>query len=1300
MRCHPTHAALLVFLVCPGLLYAAEAADSIDFAAQVQPVLSRYCYACHGPDQQKSGLRLDQREAALKPAESEAYALVPGKPGLSRLLSVIDGSDKELSMPPKGARPSAEQVAIIRKWIEQGAAYNKHWAFVAPTRPPLPAIRSDQLRQWPRNPIDHFIAARLEKEGLAPSPEADPYTLIRRVHLDLTGIPPTPEEADAFAKELERERQDPSLKPQAYEKLIDRLLASPAYGERWARRWLDLARYADTNGYEKDRTRAIWPYRDWVINALNDDMPFDQFTIQQIAGDMMASSGLGVTGSELNGKTPGPSPDSATRNPGPGTRNFLIPTGFHRNTMINEEGGIDVEEFRFLSVVDRVNTTSAVWLGLTIGCAQCHTHKYDPILQKEYYGLFAFLNNADEPEMEIVNEDLAKKRAEIEAKVRAMENALADQFGAGAAPTDLTWTVLEPTEATATGGTKLEIMGDNTVLARGAAPERENYTITATTDLTDIVALKLEALPHPSLPKGGPGRAANGNFVLSEISLGAAAKNKKDEAVAVRIATAEADFSQQSFDIAGAIDGNPQTGWAIDDLTGKLNKPRTAVFHFDKPTAEKEGTRLVVTLANQYGSQHALGRFRLLVGRRSAKSVTAAATSEKSRQQHLELEEQKWIDSQLPDVRRWTALKPSIITGSKGGTFIVGADHAVLVKGDNPNQNVYTIEADVKLDTITAIRLEVLPDESLPAGGPGRAPLFSDGDFHLGEFGMKARPLGADAGALATVQFREASHSFAQGGRSAQQAIDGDPDTAWSIKGGTGKAHQAVFVLKEALRNEKGFKLVITLDQRYIHQMTIGKFRLSATGAALPVKAKALPAEIEDVLARGKSQWSAADRALVRRHFLLTTPLLSRQQKEIEQLRATLPHGPRTMVMQERDPEHARVTHLHKRGEFLQPMEAVKPGVPGVLHPLARSAVRTGPTSVAQPDPASIGGSTVRTADPTRLDFARWLVDANNPLVGRVVMNRQWHAFFGRGIVRTTEDFGLQGEQPSHRDLLDWLAVEFISPTPDARTSKPVVFSMKHMHKLIVMSATYRQSSRVTPQLLDRDPLNILLARGPRFRVEAEMIRDSALAAAGLLSRRIGGPSVFPPQPEGVTSLGYGGFNWATATGENRYRRGLYTFAKRTTPYAAFTTFDGPAGDICLVKRDRSNTPLQALTMMNDTVFIEAAQALAKRVLTPLPLREGQGESKANHEAASAPLSDADKARRLFRYVLIRPPTDEETHAILGFVQKQRARLRAKEIDASTIVGGAPGDIEMNELAAWITAARSVMNLDEAVTKE
>jgi hypothetical protein len=995
-----------VFGLLPLRARADEPSKKIDFIRDVRPILTATCFKCHGPDDKarKAKLRLDRREAALKSGRSGRPAIVPGKPEESEVVRrIFAAADSEI-MPPPSAKMSLtdHQREVFKQWISEGAEYRSHWAFAPPKQPPLPNVKD---ANWPINPIDYFVLARLEAEGLKTSPPADRYTLARRLYLDLIGLPPTPEEADAFVN-------DP--RPDAFEKLVDTLLASPHYGERWARRWLDLARYADTNGYEKDRNRSVWPYRDWVIKALNDDMPFDRFTIEQIAGDLLPNA----------------------------TLSQKIATGFHRNTMTNEEGGIDVEEFRFYNIVDRVATTGTVWLGLTIQCAQCHTHKYDPITQREYYGIFALLNNADEPEMDVPDDGVARKRAEIEAQIKAIEADYENRF---------------PTP-------------------KDAAP-------------------------------GDPG-----------------AKRK-----------------------------------------------------------------------------------------------------------HLEERLAEWEKTTTPKAGHWTPLRPNSTVSKKHATMTVLDDDSVLLSGDWPNNDTYVVELETPLTGITALKLEVLPDPSLPHGGPGRAPLFQEGDFLLSEFMATAAPL--NGGKPQPVKFASASHSHAKSGTSAALALDGKLDTGWSILGRVGKANRAVFVADKPIGAGVGTRLVVTLEQQYIHQMTIGRFRLWATTDPRPAQALDMSAEVEAALATPAEQRSDAQRLTIRRHFLAIAPELKDSHEKVEQLRKEMPHHPTTLVTSERLPEHARVTHLHTRGEFLKPAEVVSPGVPEVLHPIRRD----------KPGGSHNGGSL------NRLDLARWLVDGRNPLVGRVTVNRHWQAFFGQGLVRTTEDFGIRGDVPTHPELLDWLAIELPKRG----------WSIKALHRLIVTSATYRQSSHLTPEMLKRDPGNKLLARGPRFRVEAETVRDIALRASGLLTEKVGGPSVFPPQPEGSNAASYGGFNWKTSTGPDRYRRGLYTFTKRTSPYAMFGLFDGPSGEACVARRDRSNTPLQALTLLNDQVFQEAARALADSTPDDRP---------------------ADRAARMFRRCLTRPPGQDELDAVVAFYRQQRER--------------------MTDAAAWTAVARALLNLDETITKE
>jgi hypothetical protein len=991
MPFHPRLTGFLLTLPALAILGAARAADP-DFNRDVRPILAARCFKCHGPDEtaRKADLRLDVRDVALK-----SGAIVPGNPDKSELIRRIHSTDEGDVMPPPSvkARLSDREKQTLRAWVAAGAKYDLHWAFVAPRRPVTPAVDNPA---WVRNPIDAFVLKQLTDSGLSPSPEADRYVLIRRVSLDLTGLPPTPEEVDAFVNDKA---------PDAYEKVVDRLLASPAYGERWARRWLDLARYADTNGYEKDRVRSIWPYRNWVIQALNDDLPFDRFTIEQLAGDVL------------------PNP----------TESQIVATGFHRNTMLNEEGGIDPLEFRFYSVVDRTNVTGTVWLGLTMGCAQCHTHKFDPITHTEYYRFFAFLNNAEEPEF--------------------------------AVPT---------------------------------AAERVRWSA----GLAQIRNLEAE-LPN-KLP----------------------------------------------------------------------DEQREKLF-------------------------------------------------------------EAWLAAERKAAVRWTVLRPTKLEAGLTKLTVL-PDGSVLASGDATKHDVYSLAFADLPPGVTAVRLEALPHESLPANGPGRAWYEGPkGDFLLSEFRFAA--------AGTPVKFAGASESNTGTKNPAKLAIDGHDQTGWATPGREGKPSNAVFALGEPL-TAKTATLEMVFDRHY--SASLGRFRVSVTTDARPVKARDLPAEIEDLLLIPEDKLTAEQQGTLLRHWASVAPELAGARSEITDARNRLPRFPTTLVMRERPADNPRPTFRHHRGEFLQPKEPVQPGVPAILHPFP------------QDQPAN------------RLTFARWLVSPANPLVGRVTVNRQWQAFFGRGIVRTLADFGYQGEPPTNPELLDWLAVEFVERG----------WSLKTLHRLIVTSATYRQSSRVTPEVLAKDPENKLLARGPRVRLEAEQIRDSALTASGLLSRKIGGPSVFPPQPPGVTTEGtYGRLEWRVSDGEDRYRRGLYTFAKRTAPYAMSGTFDGPSGEACVARREVSNSPLQALTMLNDTVLTECAQGIARR-------------------AVAHPGTVEEKARFVFRVCLVRPPKPEELALLVKFHDVQRAKLGLDPDRAAAVAG--PGEGSAADRAAWATVARAVLNLDEFVTKE
>ncbi len=1004
---------MLLGWLSAGNAQAASVAK-VDFQRDVRPILSGTCFKCHGPDEatRKGKLRLDIREEALKPAKSGERAIVPGKPKESEIVARVFTTDEDEVMPPPSAKhPLTEaQKETLRRWVEQGAEYQPHWAFAAPKQAPLPRVKD---RKWPVNGIDHFVLARLEQEKLKPSKEADRHTLIRRVYLDLIGMPPTPEQVQAFLNDKS---------PKAYEKVVDELLASPQYGERWARRWLDLARYADTNGYEKDRPRSIWPYRDWVINALNADMPFDQFSIEQLAGDLLPNA----------------------------TMDQLVATGFHRNTMLNEEGGIDPLEFRYHAMVDRVATTGTTWLGLTVGCAQCHTHKYDPITHTEYYQMMAFLDNANEPEQDLPDPKITEQRREHAAKLAKMIAGLAEKFPV------------------------------TNALAQDTRP----------------------------------------------------------------VEVKRAELIEKGF-----------TEWL------KQEQARTVAWQVLKPQALKANLAL---------------------------------------------------------------LTPQ-------------ADDSIFATGDQSKSDTYEITYKLPKGTM-ALRLEAIPDDRLPAHGPGATYYEGPrGDFFLSEFTATAKGT--------KLKFSDATHSFGKPGigrgtATAKNCIDGDQQSGWSVNGGQGERHVAVFNLEQPLSEAGDVTIGMLFEKHYA--APLGRFRISATTAQSKAEARDFAENMEALLL--KKDWSQAERESLRQLYLLNAPELAAQRAEIDKVRRAEPEYPTTLVMRERPAENSRKTFRHHRGEFLQVKEEVRPGVFEVLHDAPKGQALN------------------------RLTFARWLVAPENPLVGRVTVNRQWAAFFGRGLVRTTEDFGFQGELPSHPALLDWLAVEFVKQG----------WSMKKLHRLIVMSATYRQDSTVTPKLLAKDAANTLYARGPRVRLEAEQIRDSVLKASGLLSLKLGGPSVYPPQPASITSEGtYGKLAWTTSEGEDRYRRGLYTFIKRTAPYAMFNTFDAPSGEACVARRDSSNTPLQALTLLNDTVFLEAAQALGRE----------WGKEEGKVEA---------KLQKLFQRCLTRPATKDEIVRLKGFYEAQRARLESKELNAVELTGSKDGTLEQ---AAWTIVARALLNLDEMVTK-
>lgn len=1007
-------------------------AQPVEFNRDIRPVLSKACFTCHGPDEEarKARLRLDVREHAIRTNRSGTAAIVPGDPDSSELVRRIRSTDAGERMPPpdSGLDLDPRQIELLTLWVEQGAEYEHHWAYRKPERPEVPAVVSAPGVEV-RNPIDAFVLARLQREGITPNPPAPRETLIRRVSLDLTGLPPTVEEVREFVNDE---------RPDAYERLVERLLASPAYGERWARPWLDMARYADTNGYEADARRSPWPWRDWLIRALNADMPFDQFTIEQLAGDLL------------------PNP----------TRDQLIATGFHRNTMTNTEGGTDDEEFRVAAVVDRVNTTFEVWMGTTFGCAQCHTHKYDPFTQKEYYEVFAIFNQTRDrgrtldPVLELPTPEQAAEKARVQEQIDRLQAKLDTQtpeldaaldgwisrIEANQAARPEAWQPLEPIRHSATDGVVLEPLEDGSLLSTGDLPDNANYHIDFAPAPGVLSAIRLEALLDDRLPHGGPGRHDESDFTLTTF---AATVHEPDGTPhPIRFNLAYADFEMPGYGVAAAIDENANSGWAVAAFEEKNRVARHAVFVAETPVILPEGGELRVVLHQQSSrARHLLGRVRL-----SASS---------------------------------------------------------------------------------------LPREE-----------------HAG----------------------------------------------WA----------------------------------------------------------AVPPRLREVLARPASERTEKDREALAAHYRSIAPELHSIREELQALRRKLPRDIATTLVMAAV-EKPRETHVMNRGNFLDPGEKVEPGVPGVLHPFPEG------------EPVD------------RLSFARWLVSPENPLVARVTVNRIWAAYFGIGIVETSEDFGSQGELPSHPDLLDWLACEFMEPSAAAPgETSPRAWSMKHIHRLIVHSATYRQSSEVDPELLERDPYNRLLARGPRFRMEAEMLRDNALAVGGLLNRRIGGPSVMPYQPEGVWANPYSSDRWQESRKGDQFRRGLYTFWRRTAAYPSFLAFDAPSREVCTERRSRSNTPVQALVTLNDPAFVVAAGGLARAVM------EHGGEPEV-------------RMRYAFQRTLARAPSSEEFARLMELYRAGLEHYRRQPEAAEAFVKvGLPAPAEGTdcaELAAWQLVANVLLNLDEAQTK-
>lgn len=1004
-----------VLLLATVFLFGRSSAAEADFRTAVLPLLSENCFNCHGPDAgtREAGLRLDLREAALLPAESGAPAIIPGDPDASELMKRITSRDPDRIMPPPDAKKTLtpEAIDLLRRWIEQGAEYQTHWAFEPVDRPapPEPADAS-----WPRNAIDRFVLDRLKANGFHPSPEAPGSVLLRRLSLDLTGLPPTPEEIAEFLADDA---------PDAYERAVDRLLASPHYGERMSLPWLDAARYADSNGFQQDGDTFQYVWRDWVVRALNANMPFDQFTIEQLAGDLL----------------PEPTTDQ------------LVATAFNRNHLLNGEGGAIAEEQRNVILFDRVDVTATTFLGLTMACAQCHDHKYDPLPQRDYYRMMAFFNNVPESgvppgggqyriadpwihagspeqmaelaELETAAKSAAEIRPEFLTAQAEWEAALAKQHEGPA------WETLRPESATADHGVILEITDEHSVFASGPRPDKATYVIHLPARDEPLAGLRIDALPDARLPAQGAGRADSGNAVLTRLRLRAGDRE-------IPLAAATADYSQKGFSAAGVLDDDPAKGWA---------------FH--------------------------------------------------------------------PDVT---------------------TPHFLIVQ----------------------------PADPIPAG-------------------------------------------------------------------------QA---------------LTLTLEFQSVHiHHQLGHFRLAATSTANPV-GLTQPALLA-ALSKPAAERDAAEQELVLEHFLKSSPAPEiaaaheRKRQTAAALAGFRDSLPKVMVMSDARP---RPTHILDRGEYLAPLDQVDPGTPECLPPMPADAPNN------------------------RLGLARWLVAPENPLTARVQVNRYWQLFFGTGLVKTSENLGVQADPPSHPELLDWLAAEF----------RESGWDVKHIHRLIVTSATYRQTAKTTPAMLESDPENRLLARSPRFRLPSLLLRDLALASGGLLDLRMGGKPVYPYQPagiwDGLAITKERDFSYPQSTGADLYRRSVYTFWRRTA--APGNMFDASSRTLCSVKPSLTNTPLHALTTLNDVTWVEAARALAATAI---------------HETAAD--DPAAQLARAFLRVCSRHPSPAELNILMRSFETARERFSADPDSATAYLSHGTAARESAadpaHFAALAAVCLSILNLDEALTR-
>lgn len=1154
---------LLVVTVCFACsISAVYAEEPLDFTRDIRPILSNKCFHCHGPDQNKreGGLRFDTKAGAFAETDSGEPAIVPGKPEESEMYRRLVTKDDSEVMPPAdtGSQLEAAEIEKIRKWLKQGGKIAGHWSYEKLTRPVLPDVKD---KKWVRNGIDNFVLARLEAEGLAPEAEASRETLIRRLSLDLTGLPPTPQEVTAFLNDKT---------PQAYERVVDRLLASSAYGEHWARAWLDLSRYADSAGYADDPPRTIWAFRDYVIKSLNENKPFDQFTIEQLAGDLL----------------PHPSDDQ------------LIATAFHRNTLTNNEGGTNDEEFRNAAIIDRVNTTFAVWMGTTMTCANCHTHKFDPISQKEFFQIFAILNNTEDadrrdesPLLQYYTQEQKQQKKDWQQQLEKLKTKLktptpqllaSQKKWESRINTPIKWELTTPLQANSSEKSKIRIRDGKSLFLKQAKPN-ENYEIRLSpasaekNSAAKWTAIRLETLPDESLPGKGAG-LGGGNFVVTRISA----------------------------NIEPAGNSSPQVRYVRVEIPGKqkiLSLAEVQVF--------SAGNNIALQGEATQSSTASSGPAKLAVDNNTNGDYFAAKSTT-----HTETSQNPWWEVKL------NATHPV-------DRIIIWNRTDNNLQSRLNNFRVTAMDEDKKVIWEKTVEKSPNPKQ---------------------EFSLSiSRP----------IELVKAFADHEQPGFEASFVLDKkDPDKrGWAVAGQLEQPHTLTLIPKKAFQLQAGEQIVIRVEQQSSHtNHNLGHFQFSLTDNPIVSEvAQVSPEILEIVKLPAEKRSSQLQQKLADFYITIIAPELNETRKQIASLEQSIKNQkPYTTVpvMKQLPAEKHRKSFVQIRGNFMSLGEEVQPGLLSAFH--------------APPQ---------KEGPPDRLDLAKWLIDDNNPLTPRVVANRYWENLFGVGLVLTSEEFGSQGELPSHPKLINWLASELIR----------LRWDQKAFIKTIAMSAAYRQSSAITEEKLERDPKNRLLSRGARFRLSAEMVRDQALMVSGLLSRKMYGPPVKPAQPSMGLNAAFGGkIDWQTSSGEDKHRRGLYTTWRRSNPYPSMAAFDAPNRETCTLKRERTNTPLQAFVTLNDPVYIEAAQALGRRIA-----------------AHSGDLNEQIKFG--FQLCTARQPEKKELQRLVQLFktvneQYQNNTEAATEL-ATDPIGPLPQDASPAEFAAWTLLGNVLLNLDEMLMR-